>query len=289
MVAAALGTVTSTPGNAQGPLPTPNEADIPKPVPIETSLAGDPRPDISRFLNVRTATAPSLSPDGSRVAYRTATTGAPQLWVVAARGGAPVQLTFGESVTFHEWSPAGEWIVYGSDRGGNEREGYYLISPDGTRERELLAPSDAFREFGGFTRDGSRLAYGTTERNGRDFDIHLIDVQTGGDQEIFRGRPGLYPVSWRPDAGAVLLSEARGEDANDIHLLDVQAGRLETLFKPDVASRYESFGWTPDGQGFYLVTNQEREFAALAFFHIGERRLRVVEAPDADVTQAAVS
>lgn len=26
--------------------------------------------------------------------------------------------------------------------GGNEREGFYLISPDGTRERELLPPSE---------------------------------------------------------------------------------------------------------------------------------------------------
>jgi dipeptidyl aminopeptidase/acylaminoacyl peptidase len=253
------------------------------------SLAGDPRPDISRFLNVRTAISPSLSPDGARVAYRTTTTGAPQLWVVDANGGPPEQLTYGESVTFHEWSPAGNWIVYGSDRAGNEREGYYLISPDGTRERELLAPSEAFREFGGFTRDGRRLTYGTTARNGRDFDIHVIDVVTGEDREIFRGRMGLYPVSWRPDGGAVILSEARGEDANDVYLLDVQSGSLETLFKPATASRYASFEWTPDGRGFYLVTNHDREFAALAFFDLTARVLRVIDAPATDVDQARLT
>lgn len=82
------------------------------------------------------------------------------------RGRWPQQLTFGESVTFHQWSPTGEWIIYGTDRGGNEREGYYLITPDGKIERELLPASEAFRVFGGFSRDGKKITYATTERNG---------------------------------------------------------------------------------------------------------------------------
>ncbi len=173
--------VTASPadGAAQDVPPTPNEADIPKPVPVETSLAGAERPDIERFLNVRTAYSPSLSPDGSTLAFRTQITGEPQLWAVDARGGWPRQLTFGESVTFHAFSPTGEWIAYGSDRAGNEREGFWLISPDGTRERELLAPSDAFRVFGAFTSDGRHILYATTERTGVEFDIHRLDVETG--------------------------------------------------------------------------------------------------------------
>lgn len=109
---------------SQTPGSTPREEDIPTPVPAETSLAGSTQPAIARFLNVRTATAPSLSPDGRQIAFRTSISGTPQLWVVGAEGGWPQQQTFGESVTFHEWSPAGDWIVYGTDRGGNEREGY---------------------------------------------------------------------------------------------------------------------------------------------------------------------
>jgi dipeptidyl aminopeptidase/acylaminoacyl peptidase len=268
---------------------TPNENDIPRPVPAQLSLAGSPLPDISRFLNVRTAGAPSLSPDGSHLAFRTQISGTPQLWVVDAAGGWPRQLTFGESVTFHEWSPAGDWIVYGTDRGGNEREGYYLITPDGAQERELLAPSEAFREFGGFTRDGRRIAYATTERNGRDFDIHLLDVATGADRRVFEGRMGLYAVSWRPDGGAVLLSEARGEDANDMYLLDLATGRLDTLFQPADRAGYRGFAWTPDGGGFYLATNQDREYAGLAHYDVATRRLRRVETPERDVEDVALS
>jgi dipeptidyl aminopeptidase/acylaminoacyl peptidase len=268
---------------------TPNENDIPKPVPADMSLAGSALPDIARFLNVRTAGAPSLSPDGSRLAFRTQISGTPQLWVVDAAGGWPRQLTFGESVTFHEWSPAGDWIVYGTDRGGNEREGFYLITPDGALERELLAPSESFRVFGGFTRDGRRIAYATTERNGEDFDIHLLEVATGQDRRLFEGRMGLYAVSWRPDGGAVLFSQTRGEDANDISLFDVATGRLDTLFQPADRASYGGFAWTPDGAGFYLASNQDREYAGLAHYDGAERLLRWLEVPERDVEDVALS
>lgn len=269
--------------------PTPNEADVPRPVQGEVGLAGLDRPDITRFLNVRTAVSPSLSPDGRQLAFRTQISGAPQLWVVDAMGGWPTQITFGEPVTFHQWSPADEWILYGTDRGGNEREGFYLISADGTRERELLAPSDAFRVFGDFTRDGRSIVYATTARNGTDFDIHQFDIATGADREIFRGRMGLYAASFRPDGHAVLLSEARGEDANDVFLYDIDAARLDTIFRPADRASYAGFAWTPDGRGFYLATNQDGEHAALAFYDVRRGRLEYIDRPERDVESVALS
>jgi dipeptidyl aminopeptidase/acylaminoacyl peptidase len=281
--------VSGAPGASGGIPPTPGPQDIPAPVPGDVTLAGDPRPDITRFLNVRTAFAPSLSPDGTQVAFVTQISGEPQLWTVNAGSGWPRQLTFGEPITFHRWSPAGDWILYGQDRGGDEREGYYLVAPDGLREQELLPPGDAFRVLGDFTTDGRRVAYVSTARTGIDFDLHVLDLETGSDRLVFEGRMGLYADSFRPDGGAVLLTEARGEDANDVFLLDTASGELETLFSPLDRAFYGSFAWLPDGSGFYLVTNQDREFCALAFFDLRERTIDFVETPDHDVEQATLS
>jgi dipeptidyl aminopeptidase/acylaminoacyl peptidase len=281
--------VSGAPGASGGIPPTPGPQDIPAPVPGDVTLAGDPRPDITRFLNVRTAFAPSLSPDGTQVAFVTQISGEPQLWTVNAGSGWPRQLTFGEPITFHRWSPAGDWILYGQDRGGDEREGYYLVAPDGLREQELLPPGDAFRVLGDFTTDGRRVAYVSTARTGIDFDLHVLDLETGSDRLVFEGRMGLYADSFRPDGGAVLLTEARGEDANDVFLLDTASGELETLFSPLDRAFYGSFAWLPDGSGFYLVTNQDREFRALAFFDLRERTIDFVETPDHDVEQATLS
>ena len=269
--------------------PTPNAGDIPTPVPGDSSLAGADRPDIARFLQVRRAEKPSLSPDGSRLAFKSPITGTPQLWAVGTAGGWPRQLTFSESITFHEWSPAGDRILYGTDRGGDEREGYYLLSADGSRERELLAPSGAYRVFGAFSRDGSRIAYATTERNGVDFDVHVLDVETGEDREVHRGEGGLYPVSWRPDGGALILTQTRGEDAHEVFLLDLAGGRLETLFQPADRSGYESFAWKPDSSGFYVVTNQGRDFHGLAWYGTASRDLTYLETPEHDVEAVGLS
>ena len=274
---------------------TPAPEDVPQPVAGDLGLAGARCPDIARYLNVRAASAPSLSPDGALVAYRTSTTGQPQIWVAETRAdAAPRQITFGEPVTFHEWSPAGDWVAYGVDRAGNEREGFYLISPDGAREVELLPPAVAFRVWGGFSRDGQYVAFAATDPGGDDFHIYTLNLKAEELRplRVYSGRGGTYVAAWRPDRAGLLLTRTRGEDANDVLYLDMTAGDgggVETLFQPAVAARYASFAWTPDARGFYVATDQDRDFAGLAFYDMQTRRLRWVETPERDVEAVSLS
>ncbi len=279
-------------GAAARQKPTPAPEDVPTPVAGDLGLAGAACPDIARFLNARAAGAPSLSPDGRFVAFRTSTTGTPQLWVVETKtGAAPRQITFGESVTFHEWSPAGDWIAYGVDRSGNEREGFYLISPDGTREVQLLAPSEAFRAWGGFSRDGRLAAFAATEPGGNDFHIYTLNLKAEELRplRVYAGQGGTYVSSWRPDGSGLLLSKTRGEDANDVLYLDLTSGEAKPLFQPKEAAGYNSFSWTPDGRGFYMATDEGRDFAGLAFYDFAARKLTWVETPARDVEAVALS
>lgn len=266
---------------------TPAPEDVPVPVSGSLGLAGARCADISRYLNARAAVNPSLAPDGGELVYRTGVSGQPQLWVNGPDG--PRQITFGESVNIAEWSPAGDGIAYSVDRGGDEREGYYLISPDGKRERELLAPTDSFREWGGFSRDGSQVAYAATEPGKADFNVYVLTVATGQTRRVLSGQAGIYPVAWRPDGKALVLSRVRGEDANDLLYLDLATGQASDLLVPSEASAYTQIAWTPDGKGFYLSTNQDRDFAALAYYDFAERKLRTVETPSHDVEAVALS
>src|SRR5262245_49571329 len=77
------------------------------------SLAADtPAPargsyPVESYLNIRSVSGGTLSPDGSRVAFLTNITGFNQVWVVDSRGGWPEQLTFfPDRVQFVDWSPA---------------------------------------------------------------------------------------------------------------------------------------------------------------------------------------
>lgn len=257
--------------------------DVPVTEPVTVGTAGVRPPDVVRFLLAEGASSARLSPDGETVAFRWAVSGEPQLWTVATAGGFPRQLTFGGAITFYEWSPTGTELIVGRDAEGNEREGYYMLSPDGTRERPIVPLSDAFRRFGMFSSDGARILYSSTERNGRDFDIYLADVASGESRRVFQGTFGFFPEAWQPDGHLVIVSETRGEDANDVHLLNLESGVLTPLFTPAIAAAYEDFTWLPDGSGFFMATNVDREFNALVHYSLADQTQTVVAAPERDV------
>jgi dipeptidyl aminopeptidase/acylaminoacyl peptidase len=261
----------------------PYPGDTPEPSAPTLDLAGEWPADVIRFLMVRGPTAAAVSPDGEWVAYRDSVTGEPQLWVVPADGGLPRQLTFGRGVTFHTWHPESGAILYATDRGGNERESYTLISVDGTQETEVIGYHDAFINFGDFRPDGGQVAFSSTARNGTDFDVYIGDVATGEYERVLEGRFGLYARAWQPGGGSILLTDVRGEDAQDVYLLGTRTRERTPLFVPEVASAYDEFQWLPDGSGFYLATNEDREFMALAFHDLDSGETTIVDAPDWDV------
>ncbi len=266
-----------------------NPDDIPVIEPVTVGLAGEQPADIVRYLMARGALQTRISPDGNTVAFGYRVTGEPQLWVVDAAGGWPRQLTFGSGITFCRWAPDGEHLLVGRDAEGNEREGYYLLSLDGTEERQLLPLSDAFRAFGMFSADGSRILFSSTERTGRDFDIYVSDVATGDSRIVYEGTFGFFPSAWQPGGDIVIVDEIRGEDARDVHLLNMDSGELSPLFQPEVSAFHGSYAWLPDGSGFYLTTNQDREYAALAFYSMAEEKLKFLETPHADISNVTLS
>ncbi len=294
LLASVLG---AAPAAAQDTIPTPAPIDVPQPEPAALSLAGAECQGVARYLNVGAASGPQLSPDGRQLLYLTATSGMPQLWVAPVRGdgpAAPRQITFGANrVQFARWSPDGRWIAYGTDRGGNERTQIFLLSPDGTRERELTPADDYFRIFSGWSPRGLRIAYVSNERNGNDFDLYLMDLDADGrpaaPRMVMQGAGNLGIEAWRPDGEAIVLSQGRGEADNDLLLLDLRTQKLDTLFMPAQMSSYRSVQWTPDGTGFYVATNHERDFAGLAHYRLGDRQLHWMQQPPHDVEAVALS
>lgn len=286
-VAALLGLAFSAqPLFAAEPWPYPD--DIPKPRAVSPGLAGEQPTDIVRFLMTRGVDAFDLSPDGETLAFSYSVTGKPQLWTVPAAGGWPRQLTFGAAVTFFRWLPDGSGLMYAADREGNEKEAYWLIATDGTEEKQVLSYADAFRAFGDFASDGSKIVYSSTARNGADFDVYVADMETGEERLVREGRFGLYARQVSADGKRVLLSETRGEDGADLHLLALEDGAVETLFSPEISNWYGNFHWQKDGGGFFLITDHDREYKALAHYHLKDRELHLIDTPDHDVDDLAL-
>jgi Tol biopolymer transport system component len=151
--------------------------------------------DFARYLNIRSAYGSSFTPDGDRIAFLTNVTGVPQIWQVAAEGGWPDQLTFfGDRVSFVEYSPVSEQALLGMDVGGSERTQLYLMAASGEQTIHLTADApDTIHSFGGWSRDGSQIAYSSNRRSVADFDVYVRSIGPGGVGEercLFEGGRG---------------------------------------------------------------------------------------------------
>lgn len=258
---------------------------------ISVGMAGDDQPDIARFLLARGARGPLISPNGAHVIYTYDVTGTRQLWISDVETGEARRLTFGNGVSFYSWKPDSSAILYGADNDGNELESYYLISADGASEHLVLAAVEGgYRQFGGFSPDGDKIAFASTERNGNDFDIYVADLNANKTRRLYEGKNHFAAHAWSPDGDSLIVTEAVGEDADNLYLLDVETGALNTLFKPDSYANFSSgwgfgpaFSWGPDGDGFYFSTNHEREFLALSKYDVVSGTLSMLEAPEHDI------
>ena len=88
---------------------------------------------------------PSVSPDGSKIAFTSDRDGNPEIYTMNDGGGDLRRLT--DSPTFDEyptWSPDGQWIAFHSDRDGDDE--IFIIRPDGSDLRQLTENDTTDRE-----------------------------------------------------------------------------------------------------------------------------------------------
>jgi hypothetical protein len=164
------------------------------------------------------------SPDGSRIAYDTETTGPPRI-KIATRGGT-TDLTVGSQP---DWSPTGTQLAFVRDAG------IYTINADGTGETQLVAPSPGTLtgyHNPAWSPDGTRIAFLTITQSYSN-QIEVMNADGSGRTVIATGPLGR--LAWSPDGSRIAF--VRG----------VPNGSLWTI--------------NPDGSAPALVTNNALYFS----------------------------
>jgi TolB protein len=81
-------------------------------------------------------TAPSFSPDGSRICFESDRGGRQQIYVMGANGGQAQRISFSEGAySTPVWSPRGDYIAFTKQAQGRFAIG--IMRPDGSGERIL--------------------------------------------------------------------------------------------------------------------------------------------------------
>lgn len=241
-----------------------------------------------RYLKIRSAYSATFSPDGRRLAFLTDITGVAQVWEVAVEGGWPEQRTFhDERVMSAEHSPKANRILFSMDTGGNERAGLFLL--ESGEERDVTQDPSAIHYSGGFSPDGSRIAYTATRRNGTDFDVFLQDVPDGEPDGVWEVAGYHTVVAWAPDGSFLVISRQHSNLNNDLYRLDLATSEVTLLTPHEGDARFFAVNVTPGGESAYLSTDRDGDFARLAWLDLSTLALEYLTPDDRDVESVKLS
>lgn len=245
---------------------------------------------VERYLSIRSAGEPSFSPDGKKIAFSTNITGVPQLWEVDANGGWPQQLVFAqERTTGAYYSPKDNTIAFSMDLGGNERQQIWLVKNEGAETICLTNDPKSIHTFGGWHPQGTKIAYVANRRDPAIFDVYIQDVCDGEPEMIYESDGSTAVAAWSADGNSLVILKSKSNWNQRLYLLCLKTGRLEALTPHEGMAAFKSVVWHPHKNGFYFVTDLDREFTALAYYDCDRKSYNILENPPWDIEEVTVS
>ena len=207
------------------------------------------------FVEIGAASAPSFSRD-SQTLFHLLGSGLPQVWALDLASGADRQLaSHDEKVALLRRAPTDDRLIYGIDQGGDERQQLLLLDPRDTNPapRPLTSRTDVIHDFGGWSPDGTRIAYAANERDEAHFDVYVQDVASGVRQCVHRGSNMLSVSGFSPDGTQLALLHDRGYGDMSLLLLDLTSGKVREF--PQPPCNFQSVRWASDGRTLVALTD----------------------------------
>lgn len=245
---------------------------------------------IDAFLKLRSASGPSYRADGEYLAYLSDKTGVAQVWRTRAGSDTAEQLTrHDDKIAFVEYAPCGKDLIYGMDAGGDERQQLYLLADGEHAAKPLTANPEAIHQWGGWSHDGRQIAYASNSRDPGYFDGYVFDLDTMAQRRLFEGT-GLYSIeNWSPDGRFLLVRLALASSRIELYLVAAEGGPLQRLTAANSANRYHNMRWKKDASGFYLCSDEGREFSGIGFYDLKQKKIEWLHTPDWDIETIRLS
>ena len=236
----------------------------------------------------------SFSPDGGEIAYVTDTSGQFNLWRQSSAGGYPRQLTTyaDQSVRRAHWAPGGETILFTADRAGDEFHQLYRLPARGGWPDPLTQAHQVQHHLaseGAWSPDGRSIAFAGNDREPADQDVLIRDLDTGATHRPLAGGGYYFAAAWAPDGTRLTATDFISTTNTEVYLIEMPGGTTRHLTPHEGDVMYLPGPWSADGSGFYILTNEGREYMGLAFYNLAAGTHEWVDAPGWDIEEVAAS
>ncbi len=216
---------------------------------------------------------PSVSPDGSQIAFVRGSLGVPEIWLMKSDGENAQKLIGQEEMPFGAvaWSPDGKRIAYYQSAyhfGMMPFDNRIKTLDLATRKTALLLSDPHLGPGLAWTRPG-RLIYAMTEAPPNQNDSNLwslpIDARTGratGSASRITRQPG-YIRSVTVTADGKKLSMMKFDWQPDVYIakLEARGTRLTTPQRLTLDDRMDfPFSWTPDSKAVFFDSDRDGTF-----------------------------
>ena len=156
---------------------------------------------LTQYESSRWASMRSLSDDASQILVTTRLGDTGQVFLVDHAGGARQQITFRrEPSKSPDFIPgSSRSFLFRGDIGGNEQNQIFRFDMD-TGITTQLTQSETRNGGWVWSPSGDRIAYSSTRRNGKDFDIWTSDPADPESATLLAEGNGYFgPDAWSPD------------------------------------------------------------------------------------------
>ncbi len=226
-------------------------ADVPKPAaltasgipPVPDALAAASRP----YMEARGASFAGWNAADRSMLIATRFGNVAQLHRVAGPMMDRRQISFEAEPLGGTWSPSGDLLLATKDTGGDEFFQLYTLR-DGRLAR-LTAGGKSRNELGPWSRDGTLVGFSSTERNGTDSDLYVMDPRhPASKRRVATVKGGGWGISAiAPDNRSAIVGEYRSVTDVKLYRLDLASGALTPLGDPARTIAYGGVDYAPDG------------------------------------------
>ena len=222
-----------------------------------------------QFTAIRIHTSATYSHDGQQIAFIANTSGQFNIWIVPAGGGAARQLTAFEdwAVRSFSWSHDGSKIAFVADKDGDENRQVYIMDVEGGWPERITEKLDSQYDLAAWSTDDSKLLYTANDVNPNEKDPVEHDLETGEMRRLMSGAIN-FAANYSPDGKYINVVRFEGNTQQNVFIVEAESGEAALASPHEGEATFFAGDWKPDGSGFFMLTNYQREYNNLAYYDI---------------------